>query len=196
MSIFVKPIMRLVNEFSKLPGVGKRTATRYAYKVIEMTDGDVEALISAIRDVKENVHYCEACGNFTENDLCEICTTRYENVICVVKDPKDVATIEKMQTYRGVYHVLHGTINPLANISPNDIKIRELLGRIKDTTEEVIIALSPDVEGDATSMYISRLIKPMGVKVTRLAQGISIGQDIEFADEVTLAKAMIDRKEI
>ena len=196
MSIFVKPIMRLVNEFSKLPGVGKRTATRYAYKVIEMTDGDVEALISAIRDVKENVHYCEACGNFTENDLCEICTTRYENVICVVKDPKDVATIEKMQTYRGVYHVLHGTINPLANISPNDITIRELLGRIKDTTEEVIIALSPDVEGDATSMYISRLLKPMGVKVTRLAQGISIGQDIEFADEVTLAKAMIDRKEI
>ncbi len=196
MSIFVKPIMRLVNEFSKLPGVGKRTATRYAYKVIEMTDADVESLILAIRDVKENVHYCDACGNFTEKDTCEICTTRSENIICVVKDPKDVATIEKMQTYRGVYHVLHGTINPLANISPNDIKIRELLARIKDTTEEVIIALSPDVEGDATSMYINRLLKPLGVKVTRLAQGISIGQDIEFADEVTLAKAMIDRKEL
>lgn len=196
MSIIVKPIMRLVNEFSKLPGVGKRTATRYCYKIIEMSDSEVDSLILAIKEVKEQVHYCSVCGNFTDRDTCEICSTRDTKTICVVKDPKDVATLEKMQSYNGVYHVLHGTISPLDGITPDDLKIRELLARINDETKEIILALSPDVEGDATAMYLNRLIKPLGVKVTRLAHGIPIGQDIEFADEVTLSRAMTERKEL
>ncbi|MEG2117249.1 MAG: toprim domain-containing protein, partial [Clostridia bacterium] len=130
MSIVVKPIMRLVNEFSKLPSVGKRTATRYCYKIIEMSDADVNSLIDAIKDVKAQVHYCKVCGNFTDKDTCDICSTRNSDTICVVKDPKDVATMEKMQTFNGVYHVLHGTISPLDGITPDDIKIRELLARI------------------------------------------------------------------
>lgn len=196
MSIVVKPIMKLVNEFSKLPGVGKRTATRYCYKIIEMSENDVNSLVEAIKEVKSQVHYCSVCGNFTDKDTCDICLLRDNNTICVVKDPKDVQAIEKMQSYTGVYHVLHGTISPLDGITPDDIKIRELLARINDETKEIILALSPDVEGDATAMYLTRLIKPLGVKISRLAHGIPIGQDIEFTDEVTLSRAMTERKEL
>lgn len=196
MEIFIKPITKLVNEFSKLPGVGKRTATRYAYKIIDMNTKDAESLANAILDVKKNVHYCKECGNFTDKDICDFCRTRNKSQICVVKEPRDIPAIEKMGDFCGVYHVLHGTISPLSGISPDDIRIRELLSRINENTEEIILALSPNVEGDATAMYIAKLLKPLGIKVTRLSRGIPIGQDIEFADEVTLSRAFVDRKEI
>ena len=196
MENYPKDIQRLINEFTRFPGVGKRTAIRYAYKVIDMSDSDAERLVEAIKNVKKNIGYCKTCGNFADSDECEICKKREHSVICVVKEPKDVAAMERMGSYHGVYHVLHGCISPLDNVSPDDIKIRELLARIDDNTKEVIIALNPDVEGDATAMYIGRLLKPLNVKVTRLAHGIPIGQDIEFADEVTLSRALAERKEL
>lgn len=196
MENYPKDIQKLINEFTRLPGVGKRTATRYAYKVIDMTEEEAEKLTTAIMNVKQNIRYCKVCGNFTDGDECEICKRRDHSVICVVKEPKDLAAMERTGSYKGVYHVLHGCISPLDNVSPDDIRIRELLARITDTTSEVIIALNPDVEGDATAMYIGRLLKPLGVKVSRLAHGIPIGQDIEFADEVTLSRAMAERKEL
>ncbi len=196
MENYPKDIQKLINEFTRLPGVGKRTATRYAYKVIDMTEDEAEKLATAIMNVKQNIRYCKVCGNFTDSDECEICKHRDHSVICVVKEPKDLAAMERTGSYKGVYHVLHGCISPLYNVSPDDIRIRELLARINDKTSEVIIALNPDVEGDATAMYIGRLLKPLGVKVSRLAHGIPIGQDIEFADEVTLSRAMAERKEL
>lgn len=196
MENYPKDIQKLINEFTRLPGVGKRTATRYAYKVIDMTEDEAEKLATAIMNVKQNIRYCKVCGNFTDSDECEICKRRDHSVICVVKEPKDLAAMERTGSYKGVYHVLHGCISPLDNVSPDDIRIRELLARINDKTSEVIIALNPDVEGDATAMYIGRLLKPLGVKVSRLAHGIPIGQDIEFADEVTLSRAMAERKEL
>lgn len=196
MENYPKDIQRLINEFTRFPGVGKRTAIRYAYKVIDMSESDAERLVEAIKNVKKNIGYCKTCGNFADSDECEICKKREHSLICVVKEPKDVAAMERMGSYHGVYHVLHGCISPLDNVSPDDIKIRELLARINDDTKEVIIALNPDVEGDATAMYIGRLLKPLNVKVTRLAHGIPIGQDIEFADEVTLSRALAERKEL
>ncbi len=196
MENYPKDIQKLINEFTRLPGVGRRTATRYAYKIIDMTNDEAEKLASAITDVKKNIRYCKICGNFTDGEECEICKRRDHSVICVVKEPKDLAAMERMGSFKGVYHVLHGCISPLDNISPDDIRIRELLSRINDSTKEVIIALNPDVEGDATAMYIGRLLKPLGVKVSRLAHGVPIGQDIEFADEVTLSRAMAERKEL
>lgn len=196
MENYPKDIQKLINEFTRLPGVGKRTATRYAYKVIDMTEEEAKKLVEAIENVKKNIRYCKVCGNFTDEDECEICKRREHSVICVVKEPKDVAAMERTGSFKGVYHVLHGCISPLDNVSPDDIRIRELLARINDSTQEVIIALNPDVEGDATAMYIGRLLKPLGVKVTRLAHGIPIGQDIEFADEVTLSRAISERKEL
>ena len=196
MENYPKDIQKLINEFTRLPGVGKRTAMRYAYKVIDMTEEEAKKLVEAIENVKKNIRYCKVCGNFTDEDECEICKRREHSVICVVKEPKDVAAMERTGSFKGVYHVLHGCISPLDNVSPDDIRIRELLARINDSTQEVIIALNPDVEGDATAMYIGRLLKPLGVKVTRLAHGIPIGQDIEFADEVTLSRAISERKEL
>lgn len=196
MENYPKDIQKLINEFTRLPGVGKRTATRYAYKIIDMSEEDAEKLAQAITNVKKNIRYCKVCGNFTDGDECEICKHREHSVICVVKEPKDLAAMERTGSFKGVYHVLHGCISPLDNISPDDIRIRELLARIDDSTKEVVIALNPDVEGDATAMYIGRLLKPLGVKVSRLAHGIPIGQDIEFADEVTLSRAMAERKEL
>lgn len=187
-------IQKLANEFSKLPGVGKRTALRYAYKVVEMEGADVESLVSALIEVKENVHHCEICGNFCEGDICNICKTRPEDVICVVKDPREIMAIENMGSFGFRYHVLFGTISPLKNVTPNDLKIRELIARAQNASE-VILALPSDVEGDATGVYISKLLKPLGVKVTRISQGISIGQDIEYADQITLQRAFADRRE-
>lgn len=196
MENYPKDIQKLINEFTRLPGVGKRTATRYAYKVIDMTEEEAKKLVEAIESVKKNIRYCKICGNFTDEDECDICKKREHSVICVVKEPKDVAAMERTGSFKGVYHVLHGCISPLDNVSPDDIRIKELLARINDSTQEVIIALNPDVEGDATAMYIGRLLKPLGIKVTRLAHGIPIGQDIEFADEVTLSRAISERKEL
>ncbi len=194
MDIFIEPIGRLVNEFSKLPGVGKKTAQRYAYKIIDMTEADARAFAEAIIGVKRKVKYCKVCGNFTEEDVCAICSQRESSTICVVKEPKDVAAIEKLHEFKGVYHVLHGVIDPLAGIGPNDIRLRELLARLQEgKVHEVIVATNPDVSGDATAMYIAKLVKPFDVKVTRLAHGIPIGSEIEYTDDVTLARAFVER---
>lgn len=195
MSENVKSIAKLVNSFSKLPSVGKKTATRYAYKVISMSEAEVNELIDAIKEVKQNVHYCKVCGAFTDGDLCNICKSRDSKTICVVKDPKDIDTLEKTGAYSGAYHVLHGTISPLLGLTPDKLNIQSLFPRLSDC-EEIILALSPDIEGDATAMYLTKLIKPLGVKVTKLAQGIPMGQDIEFADQVTLSQAIQDRKDM
>ena len=193
MDIFIEPIGKLVNEFSKLPGVGKKTAQRYAYKVIDMSEADARAFADAIIGVKRKVRYCKICGNFTEEEECGICRTRDKSVICVVKEPKDVLAIEKLREFKGVYHVLHGVIDPLSGVGPNDIRIRELLARVNGEVKEVIIATNPDVSGDATAMYIAKLLKPLDITVTRLAHGIPIGSEIEYTDDVTLARAFIER---
>ena len=197
MEVFIEPIGRLINEFSKLPGVGKKTAQRYAYKIIDMTESDARAFADAIIGVKRTVKYCKVCGNFTEEDTCAVCRTRDRSSICVVKEPKDVAAIEKLHEFKGVYHVLHGVIDPLSGIGPNDIRIRELLARLQEgEVKEVIIATNPDVSGDATAMYLAKLIKPFDIPVTRLAHGIPIGSEIEYTDEVTLARAFVERNRI
>ena len=197
MQVYIEPIGRLINEFSKLPGVGKKSAQRYAYKIINMTESEAQEFAAAILNVKKKVKYCKVCGNFTENDECDICKERDGRVICVVKEPKDVIALEKLHEYKGVYHVLHGVINPMEGVGPNDIRIRELLSRLNGgEVEEVILATNPDVEGDATAMYIAKLIKPLGVKVTRLSRGIPVGSEIEYTDDVTLSRAFVERKEI
>lgn len=188
---------KLVNSFSKLPGVGKKTAIRYAYSVLNMTDDEVSDFSSNLLLAKKNIMFCKECGNWSDREVCPICLNRSHRIICVVKEPKDVMSIEKTQSFNGTYHVLHGTISPQKNIGPNDIRIRELLQRIQThQTEEVIMATNPDVEGEATSMYIASILKPLGVKVSRLAQGISFGSDIEYQDELTLSKALEERKQI
>ncbi len=193
----IESIGKLVNEFSKLPGVGKKTAQRYAYKVIDMTDSEAREFADAIIGVKRKVRYCSVCGNFTEQDVCGICKTRDHGVICVVKEPKDVAAIEKLHEFKGVYHVLHGTIDPMAGVGPNDIRIRELLARLNEhEVKEVIVATNPDVSGDATAMYLARLIKPLGVTVSRLAHGIPVGSEIEYTDDVTLTRAFVERNQL
>ncbi len=196
MKVFIEPIGKLINEFTKLPGVGQKTAQRFAYKVVNMTEDDAKAFANAILAVKRDVHYCKVCGNFSESDTCDICKRRNSSSICVVKEPKDVIAIEKLNEYDGVYHVLHGTLSPMDGIGPNDIRIKELLQRVGtgETVKEVIMATNPDVEGEATAMYITSLLKPLGVKVTRLAHGIPLGTDLEYADEMTLSRAFIDRK--
>ena len=197
MDIFIEPIGKLVNEFSKLPGVGKKTAQRYAYKIIDMSEADARAFADAILGVKRKVKYCKICGNFTEDDECAICRVRDKSVICVVKEPKDVLAIEKLREFKGVYHVLHGVIDPLAGVGPNDIRIRELLARLNsENVKEVIVATNPDVSGDATAMYLAKLIKPLDIKVTRLSRGIPVGSEIEYTDDVTLARAFVERNQI
>ena len=197
MDIFIEPIGRLINEFTKLPGVGKKTAQRYAYKIINMSADAAENFARAITDAKRKVKYCKVCRNFTENDICEICRLRDKSVICVVKEPKDVIALEKLHEYKGVYHVLHGVINPMEGIGPNDIRIKELLSRVNEGgVKEVIMATNPDVEGEATAMYIARLLKPLGINVTRLAHGIPIGSELEYTDDVTLSRALLERKSI
>lgn len=194
MDTYIEPIGRLVNQFSKLPGVGKKTALRYAYTIIDMTAEEAKEFSDSITDCKRRVRYCRVCGSFSESEVCEICSRREKNTICVVKEPKDVIAMEKLREFKGVYHVLHGVISPMDGIGPNDIKIKELLARIDDSVTEVIIATNPDVEGDATAMYIAKLLKPLGVNVTRLAHGIPVGGDIEYTDEVTLSRAFLERK--
>lgn len=197
MKVYIEPIGKLINEFSKLPGVGAKTAQRFAYKVINMPEEEAKAFADAILNAKKNVKYCKICGNFSESEICDVCRIRSSETICVVKEPKDVIAIEKLNEYNGAYHVLHGTISPLEGIGPDDIDIKGLLSRIaKGGVKEVIMATNPDVEGEATAMYITNLIKPLGIKVTRIAHGIPVGTDLEYADEVSLARAFVDRKTI
>lgn len=188
-------IERLVNRFASLPGVGRKTAQRYAYAVIDMTDEDAKSFAEAITDVKEKVKFCSVCGNLTDKDICDICASRSHDVICVVAEPKDVLALERVAGRTFVYHVLGGTLSPLDGRGPEKLRIKQLLGRL-DGVKEVIMATNPDVEGEATAMYIARLLRPLGVKVTRLAQGISMGSEIEYADEVTLTRALESRTEI
>lgn len=197
MGAYIEPIGKLINQFTKLPGVGTKTAQRYAYKVINMSDEEAAEFAESIARVKREVHYCRVCGNYTDKDVCDICSSRDCSVICVVKEPKDVLAMEKAHEFKGVYHVLHGVLSPMEGITPNDIRIKELLSRIASGgVKEVIMATNPDVEGEATAMYISGLLKPLGVKVTRLAHGIPIGSELEYADEVTISRAILDRKEM
>ena len=192
---YIEPIARLISELGKLPSVGEKTAARYAYALMEAPEEDVAALVDAIKNVREKVHFCKICGNFTENEVCDICATRKPTTICVVKEPKDVTALEKVKGYDGVYHVLHGVISPLDRVGPDDIRIKELLARL-DGVEEVILATNPDVEGEATAMYIARLVKPLGIKVTRIARGLPEGSVIEYADEGTLSRALSSRIEL
>ena len=197
MKNYVEPIAKLINHFTKLPGVGQKTAQRYAYSIIKMSTEDVKDFSASILEVKQKIKYCSVCGNFTDIDPCNICTSRVSDTICVVQEPKDVLAMEKVHDYSGLYHVLHGAINPMEGKGPNDIRIKELLTRVASgKIKEVIIATNPDVEGEATALYIARLLKPLGIKVTRIAQGISMGSDLEYADEVTLNRAFEDRKEL
>ncbi len=188
-------IERLVNRFAALPGVGRKTAQRYAYAVIEMSEEDAKSFAEAITEVKEKVKFCSVCGNLTDKDVCDICSSRSHDVICVVAEPKDVLALERVAGRTFVYHVLGGTLSPLDGRGPEKLRIKQLLSRL-DGVKEVIMATNPDVEGEATAMYIARLLRPLGVKVTRLAQGISMGSEIEYADEVTLTRALESRTEI
>ena len=198
MSIYAKPLDRVIDELSRLPGIGPKTAQRLAFHILKMPKARVESLADSINQAKNTMSYCSICGNFTDTDPCSICSSQYrdKSVIMVVEDPKDVAAMEKTRDYKGLYHVLHGAISPLEGIGPDDIKIKELLPRIRDDVKEVIIATNPNVEGEATSMYIAKLLKTLGVKVTRIAYGIPMGGDLEYADEVTLTKALEGRREM
>lgn len=197
MSVYIEPLAKLVNAFSKLPGIGGKTALRLAYHIISAPQEDVDELKEALTEIKQKIKYCSYCGNFSENDVCDICrdTRRDKTVISVVKDPRDVIAMEKTGSFKGVYHVLHGTISPIDNIGPDDIRIKELLTRLNGVNE-IILATNPDVEGDATAVYIARLLKPFNIKTTRIAHGIPIGGDLEYIDEVTLSKAIDGRREM
>lgn len=201
MEYYSHSVASLIEEFSKLPGIGKKTAQRLAFHVISMNDRDALGLSSAIVNVKENIKYCSICSNLTDQEICNICSSkkRDESIICVVADPRDVVAIEKTREFNGLYHVLHGNISPMEGIGPEDIKVKELLTRIQTSKEdimEVILATSPTIEGEATAMYISKLLKPLGIRTTRIAYGIPIGGDLEYADELTLSKALEGRREI
>lgn len=197
MSKFIPAIGRLIDEFARLPGVGKKSAQRLAFHIVNMEQSQAVAFAEAILDVKRKVRYCDRCFNITDQDICEICqdVKRDQQLICVVETPRDVIAIENTKEYHGYYHVLHGAISPMEGIGPNDIKIRELIIRLQgDETKELIIATNPTIEGEATAMYISKLLKGTDIKVTRLAHGIPVGGDLEYADEITLAKAIEGRR--
>ncbi len=196
---YAPPVAKLIEEFEKLPGIGHKTAQRLAFHVLNLSTEKADALASAIRDAKLKTSYCSICSNLTESDPCSVCrdVKRDQSTICVVEDPRDVVALERVREFKGVYHVLHGAISPMEGIGPEDIKIKELIKRVRDADiREVILATNPNVEGEATAMYISKLLKPAGIKTTRIAHGIPVGGDLEYADEVTLAKAMEGRREI
>lgn len=192
----LESLNKLVAAMRKLPSVGTKTATRYAYGVIEMTDDEAKNLAEAILEAKSGVRLCSKCGNYCEGDVCDICATRLPTTICVVGAPRDIIAFEKMGGYDGVYHVLHGTIDFQRGRGADDIRIKELVDRLDGSVKEVIIATNADVSGELTASYIAKLLKPLGVKVTRLAYGISIGSEIEFADEMTLQRALADRRTV
>lgn len=195
----VAPLAKLVEQFRRLPGIGPKSATRLAYYVLEMEKSQAQALAQAIIEAKDRIGYCSVCYNFTDTDPCKICQaqSRDHTVICVVEEPRAVAAIERSRDYRGLYHVLHGALSPLDGVGPDDIRIKELLQRLQSgDIKEVIMATDPDVEGEATAMYLARLLKPLGVKATRIAHGLPVGGDIEYVDEVTLSKAVENRREL
>ncbi|WP_071131828.1 recombination mediator RecR [Enterococcus timonensis] len=196
---YPQPVAKLMESFMKLPGIGQKTATRLAFKVIDMDETDVNEFAKSLIAVKRDLSYCSICGNITESDPCEICQdkSRDQSTILVVEEPKDVMALEKMREYTGLYHVLHGVLSPMEGTGPEDINITGLITRLhNEIVKEVIIATNATTEGEATAIYLSRLIKPAGIKVTRLAHGLSVGSDIEYADEITLLKAVEGRREL
>lgn len=196
---YPEPISRLIDSFMKLPGIGPKTAGRLAFHVLTMKEDTVSTFAKALVDAKRNLMYCSQCGHITDIDPCHICSDQQRDVsmICVVQDPKDVIAIEKMRDYRGRYHVLHGAISPMDGIGPEDINVASLLTRLHDErVQELILATNPTIEGEATAMYISRLVKPSGIRTTRIAHGLPVGGDLEYADEVTLSKALEGRREL
>lgn len=200
MKQYPRPLNKLINELSKLPGIGGKTAQRLAFHILNLTDNEAASLADAIVSAKRSLHYCSVCGNLTDQDPCLICSdaNRDPSVICVVETPQDVMAMERIREYNGLYHVLHGAISPVEGIGPNDINLKSLITRLQsdDRVKEIIIATNPNIEGEATAMYISRLIKPSGIRVTRIAHGIPVGGDLEYADEVTLLKAIEGRREL
>ena len=197
--LYTASFQKLIDVFRKMPGVGNKSAVRMAYYVLAMGDEEANDMIQTIKQAKEKIGYCSVCQNTTEQNPCEICSSpkRDQSVICVVEQPKDVVALEKTREYYGTYHVLHGCISPMDGVGPEDIRIKELLQRAADDkVKEIIMAISPSIEGEATTMYISKLLKPFGLKVTRIAYGIPVGGDLEYADQVTLAKAIEGRREI
>ena len=199
MENYSEPIDRLINEFSKLPGIGRKTAQRLAFHVINMDIKDVTGLSKALVDVKNEIKYCSVCCNISDTEVCPICANNHRDpsTICVVEDPRDVAAMERTKDYSGRYHVLNGVISPMDGIGPDMLNIKELISRLGDgSVKEIIMATNPTIEGEATAMYISRLVKPMGIKVTRIAHGLPVGGDLEYADDVTISKALEGRREI
>lgn len=199
MRTFPAALERLSEQFARLPGIGSKTAQRLAFQVLSMPQELAQEFADAILDAKRSIHTCPVCQNLTDEEMCPICAdeTRDHSTICVVAEPRDVIAMERSREYTGVYHVLHGVISPLNHVGPDDIRIRELLARLQDgSVQEVIMATNPDTEGEATAMYLSRLLRPIGVKVTRLAYGIPVGSQLEYADEVTLLRALEGRREM
>ena len=199
MSYNIVPLTELVNQFARLPGIGKKTAQRLAYSILEQPPERARQFAEALVSAREKIHFCKVCQSLTDLDICPICDNerRDHSVICVVEEPRDVMAFERTREFSGVYHVLHGVISPLDNIGPDNLRIKELMARLSDgKVQEIIMATNPTVEGEATASYISRLVKPMGIKVTRLAYGIPVGGDLEYADEYTLARALEGRNEI
>lgn len=200
MKQYPRSLRRLIHELSKLPGIGGKTAQRLAFHILSLSDKEALSLAEAIATAKESLRYCPVCGNLTDQEICSICSdeSRDKKTICVVESSQDVLAMERIREYNGIYHVLHGVISPIEGIGPNDINLKSLITRLKesDDVQEIIIATNPNIEGEATAMYIARLIKPAGIKVTRIAHGIPVGGDLEYADEVTLLKAMEGRREI
>lgn len=200
MQLYPASIERLIESLSRLPGIGKKTAQRLAFHMVNARSRDPQELAEAILDARAKIRYCSVCGNYTDVDPCGICTSvsRDSGLLCVVEDPRDVAAMERTREYKGVYHVLHGAISPLDGVGPEDIRVKELLGRLAENPDvrEIIMATNPTIEGEATAMYISRLVKPLGIAISRIAHGIPVGGDLEYADEVTLAKALEGRREL
>lgn len=199
MKNYAKPLTKLIAELGKLPGIGGKSAQRLAFYILSMSDEEVDSLADTIKDAKHAMKYCSVCGNLTDVDPCPICSdaSRDHSVICVVESPKDVNAMERIKEYNGLYHVLNGAISPIDGIGPEDINLKSLIIRLQnEDVKEVILATNPNIEGEATAMYIARLIKPAGIKVSRIAHGIPVGGDLEYADEVTLSKAMEGRREI
>ncbi|RUL48283.1 MULTISPECIES: recombination mediator RecR [Lysinibacillus] len=196
---YPEPISKLIDSFMKLPGIGPKTAARLAFFVLTMKEDTVLSFAKALVDAKRNLMYCSVCGHITDVDPCQICSDkqRDNSIICVVQDPKDVIAMEKMRDYHGLYHVLHGAISPMDGVGPEDINVSSLLTRLQDEqVQELILATNPTIEGEATAMYISRLVKPSGIRTTRIAHGLPVGGDLEYADEVTLSKAIEGRREL
>ena len=199
MAATVESISRMTAELARLPGIGSKSAQRLAYHIARMPLEDVRNLATAIWQGRKAIHYCERCGDYTDGTLCVVCADvkRENGQLCVVRDPRDVAALERMRDYHGLYHVLHGTLSPMDGIGPDDIRIKELLSRLgKESVQEVILATNTDIEGEATAAYIARVLKPLGIRCTRIAHGLPVGIDLEYADEVTLSKAMEGRTEM